>query len=384
MKKKAFAAFLGVSVLILTGCQNSDMIVLTPYGDAIIKDEGTSSGNVGSNTGSNTGSNQQESQSSTGEQNNAGSNSNSSSNAGSNTNSDLIHVGFAQVGSESGWRLAQTASMKSTFTEENGYQFDFVDCNNDQNTQISTIEQFIENGVEYIVLDPIVEDGYDEVLQKAKDASIPVIVVDRNISADPSLYTCWVGSDFTQEGNDAAVWLDEYLTAQGRDSEEINILTILGSDGASATNGRTAGFEAYAESIGNWKLLDKQTGDFTQDGGKAVMSAYLRQYTDIDVVVCQNDDEAFGAIEAIQEAGLTCGPNGDIVMVAFDATKAAFERMVAGEIHVDVECNPLEGPLVAEIIQTLKSGGTVDAIQYVEEGVYPADTAADIIDSRAY
>ncbi len=379
MKKKVFAALLGASMLVLTGCQNSDMIVLTPYGDAVIKDEGTSSGTAGSNADSNKGEIPKESESVP-----QGGQGNSESNSGAAGDSGLIHVGFAQVGSESGWRLAQTASMKSTFTAENGYQFDFVDCNNDQQAQISALEKFVSDGVDYIVLDPIVVDGYDSVLQKAKDAGIPVIVVDRNISADPSLYTCWVGSDFTKEGNDAAAWLDGYLNDAGRASEEINILTILGSDGASATNGRTKGFEDYAANMGNWKLLDKQTGDFTQDGGKAVMSAYLKQYDDIDVVVCQNDDEAFGAIEAIQEAGLTCGPNGDIIMISFDATKAAFERMIAGEIHVDVECNPLEGPLVAEIIQTLESGGTVEAIQYVEEGVYPADTAADIIDSRAY
>ena len=114
------------------------------------------------------------------------------------------------------------------------------------------------------------------------------------------------------------------------------------------------------------------------------MKAFLKQHEDIDVVVCQNDDEAFGAIDAIKEAGKTCGPNGDIIMISFDATKNGFQRMIDGEIHVDVECNPLEGPFVAELIQKLEKGEEVESVQYMEEGVYPADEAADVIDDRVY
>lgn len=388
MKKKIAAVMCGVSILTLAGCQDSDMIVLTPYGDAVIKDEGTSANvNTGTtaktdtNTNANTGT---DSSTTAQKESDASAKEETAVDSKTEGSSELIHVGFAQVGSESGWRLAQTASMKSTFTEDNGYRFDFVDCNNDQQTQLDTISRFVASGVDYIVLDPIVESGYEDVLAEAQNAGIPVIVVDRNISADESLYTCWVGSDFTAEGVSAGEWLAEYLDGQGRGSEDVNIVTILGSDGSSATIGRTEGMNQVAAEHANWKMLDAQSGDFTQDGGYAVMKAYLKQYEDIDVVVCQNDDEAFGAIEAIQEAGLTCGPAGDIIIVSFDATKAGFERMVAGEIHVDVECNPLEGPLVSELIQKLEAGEEVEKIQYMEEGTYPADTAADIIDSRAY
>ncbi len=368
MKRKLSALLLCFMMLFITGCQSDDLLVLTPNGDAVIKDDGSSSSGTEKETTKKTESETKK----------------PATNTNNNDSSDLIRVGFAQVGSESGWRLAQTDSMKSTFTEANGYSLDFVDCNNNQQTQISTIEKFVNDGVDYIVLDPIVETGYDEVLTKAKNAGIPVIVVDRNISADESLYTCWVGSDFNKEGVLAAEWLDKYLSDKGRGSEDINIVTIQGSDGASATIGRTEGFNSALTTHSNWKLLDEQSGDFTEDGGYAVMTAFLAQYTDIDVVVCQNDDEAFGAITAIKEKGLTYGVNGDIIIISFDATKKAFERMVAGEINVDVECNPLEGPLVDEIIQKLEKGQSVDKIQYVEEGVYPADTAADIIDSRVY
>lgn len=364
MKKKILAAFMCSLVFITAGCQNEEVMVLTPDGDAVIRDNGNSSQNS-----SKTPQKEQETTKKTTENNNS---------------SNLIHVGFAQVGAESDWRLAQTQSMRQTFSEANGYKLDFVDCNNDQKTQINAIQGFIDSGVEYIVLDPIVEDGYDTILTNAKNANIPVIIVDRNTKADESLYTCWVGSDFVKEGTDAADWLSGYLETNGRSSETINIVTIQGTLGASAQIGRTEGFNAALSSHSNWNMLDEQSGDFTEEGGYAVMKAFISQYSDIDVVICQNDNEAYGAIDAMKENNLTCGPNGDIIVISFDATKGGFQRMVDGEIHVDIECNPLEGPLVEELIQKLKKGETVDKIQYVDEDVFPAETAADIIESRAY
>lgn len=371
MKKKTGIAILLSSLLVgLAGCGNSDVMVLTPYGDAIIKDEGASTGTTTTKV-------TETSQVTTVQ-------AETSSKENTTDTSDKIYIGFAQVGSESDWRMAQTASMKETFTEENGYKLDFVDCNNNQQTQLDALADFIQKKVDYIILDPIVETGYDDILQQAKDTGIPVIIVDRNISAAEDLYTCWVGSDFNKEGEDAAKWLADYLKEQGRDSEEINIVTIQGTMGASAQIGRSEGFNSFLSTYTNWSMLDEQSGDFTEDGGYAVMTAFLNQYEDIDVVVCQNDNEAYGAITAIQEKGLTYGPNGDIIIISFDATNGGFQRMIAGEINVDVECNPLEGPLVSEIIQKLESGGTVEKIQYVEEGVYPSETAAEIIDTRAY
>lgn len=368
MRKKVLAAMLCSMVFFTTGCGNNDMMVLTPNGDAVIRDDG-SGGNTANRTNEPTKPVKEET-------------SDKTETVKDTADSDLIHVGFAQVGAESDWRLAQTASMKQTFTEEAGYKFDFVDCNGNQQTQIKALESFISDGVDYIVLDPILETGYDDVLKKAKDADIPVIVVDRNIAADESLYTCWVGSNFVKEGEDAAAWLKEYLAADGRDSETINIVTIQGTIGASAQLGRSEGFHNNMAS--NWVMLDEQSGDFTEEGGRAVMAAFLKQYEDIDVVICQNDNEAYGAIEAMDEKNVTYGPDGDIIVISFDATRGGFERMVDGQINVDVECNPLEGPLVAELIQKLEKGEAVEKIQYVEEGIFPAETAADIIDSRAY
>lgn len=296
-----------------------------------------------------------------------------------------IVVGYAQVGAESDWRTANTNSFKSTFIESNGYKLLFDDAQQKQENQIKAIRNFIQQDVDYIVLAPVIETGWETVLGEAKEAGIPVILSDRMVDVtDESLYTCWVGGNFVKEGNDAADWLAKYLKDNGRSEEAINIVTLQGTIGSSAQVGRTDGFAQKLAEHTNWTMLDKQTGEFTQSKGQEVMESFLKSYDDIDVVVAENDNMAFGAIDAIKAAGKTCGPKGDIVIVSFDAVKAAFESMIAGDMNVSVECNPLHGPRVAEIIQKLEAGESVDKIQYVDELVYPAETAAEIIGTRAY
>jgi monosaccharide ABC transporter substrate-binding protein, CUT2 family (TC 3.A.1.2.-) len=307
----------------------------------------------------------------------------SGKNVSSGEDKDLIVVGFSQVGAESDWRTANTKSFQSTFTEEAGYKLLFDDAQQKQENQIKAIRNFIQQDVDYIVVAPVVETGWETVLGEAKEAGIPVIIVDRMINvSDDSLFTCWVGSNFKQEGYDAADWLAEYLEKQGRSEETINIVTLQGTIGSSAQIGRTEGFAEKMQEHPNWVMLDRQTGEFTQSKGQEVMESFLKSYDDIDVVIAENDNMAFGAIDAIKAAGKD--PGDDIIIVSFDAVKAAFEAMIAGDMNVSVECNPLHGPRVAEIIQKLEKGEKVDKLQYVEEGVYPADTAAELIGSREY
>jgi ABC-type sugar transport system substrate-binding protein len=290
---------------------------------------------------------------------------------------DLITVGYAQVGAESDWRTANTESFKSTFTEENGYKLIFDDAQQKQENQIKAIRSFIQQEVDYIVVAPVVETGWETVLQEAADAGIPVILSDRMMDlADDSLYTCWVGGNFTLEGETCGDWLAAYLEEQGRGEEEINIVTIQGTIGASAQIGRTEGFAKKLAEHENWKMLDMQSGEFTQAKGQEVMESFLKSYDDIDVVICENDNEAFGAIDAIKAAGKTCGPDGDIIVVSFDAVKAAFDSMIAGDLNATFECNPLHGPRVAEIIQKLEAGEEVEKIQYVDEAFF--DTTMDL------
>ena len=289
----------------------------------------------------------------------------------------LITVGYAQVGAESDWRTANTESFKSTFTEENGYKLIFDDAQQKQENQIKAIRSFIQQEVDYIVVAPVVETGWETVLQEAADAGIPVILSDRMMDlADDSLYTCWVGGNFVKEGETCGQWLADTLEAAGRGEEEINIVTIQGTIGASAQIGRTEGVANILADHENWKMLDMQSGEFTQAKGQEVMESFLKSYDDIDVVICENDNEAFGAIDAIKAAGKTCGPDGDIIVVSFDSVKAAFDAMIAGDLNATFECNPLHGPRVDEIIQKLEAGEEVDKIQYVDEGAF--DTTMDL------
>lgn len=296
---------------------------------------------------------------------------------------DPIVVGYAQVGAESDWRTANTVSFQTTFVEENGYKLIFDDAQQKQENQIKAIRNFIQQDVDYIVLAPVVETGWETVLGEAKEAGIPVILSDRMIEvSDDSLYTCWVGGNFKKEGEDSVAWLAEYLEKQGRKDDEINIVTLQGTIGSSAQVGRTEGVAGKLSEHPNWKMLDSQTGEFTQSKGQEVMESFLKSYDKIDVVIAENDNMAFGAIDAIKAVGLT--PGKDVIIISFDAVRAAFESMIAGDMNVSVECNPLHGPRVDEIIQKLEKGETVEKIQYVDEGVFPAETAAEIIDKRMY
>ena len=294
---------------------------------------------------------------------------------------DLITVGYAQVGAESDWRTANTESFKSTFTEENGYKLIFDDAQQKQENQIKAIRSFIQQDVDYIVVAPVVETGWEAVLQEAQEAGIPVILSDRQMDVDESLYECWVGGNFIKEGETAGNWLADYLKAQGRDGEDINIVTLQGTIGASAQVGRTEGFGNILKQHDNWKMLDMQTGEFTQAKGQEVMESFLKSYDDIDVVVAENDNMAFGAIDAIKAAGKTCGPDGDIIIFSFDAVKAAFDAMIAGDLNAAFECNPLHGPRVDEIIKKLEKGETVEKIQYVDEAYF--DTSMDLESIKA-
>ena len=158
--------------------------------------------------------------------------------------------------------------------------------------------------------------------------------------ADDSLYTTWVGSDFIREGQDAGYWLEDYLKEQGRDEDEINIVVLQGTKGATATIGRTRGFNETAKIQHNWNILEQVDGEFTTAKGKEEMARLLEKYEDIDVVVSQNDDMTFGALEAIHAAGKTTGVNGDITVISFDAVDAGVELVRNGEINIDVQCDP--------------------------------------------
>lgn len=302
---------------------------------------------------------------------------------------ELITVGYAQVGHESDWRTANTQNYQNVFSEENGYELSFVDCDNDHQAQLEAVRSFITQELDYIVIAPIQSAGWDTVLQEAQDAGIPVIIADREIEADASLYDAWVGTNTTNEGITAGNWLAEYL-----DGAEANILVIEGTVGASAALGRTDGFNQVAAEHEEWKILDSQSGDFTQAGGQEVMESFIKSYEgQFNVVVCQNDNEAYGAMDAMDAAGITYGVDGDVILISFDATHDGLQYTLDGKINCNVECNPIQAEVVAGVIQKMQAGEEFDATTLVEdqafvapgiESEYATTMTDEVLAGRAY
>ncbi len=296
---------------------------------------------------------------------------------------ELITIGFSQVGAESDWRVANTESIKSALTEENGFQLIYSDAQQKQENQIKAIKKFIAQDVDIIAFSPVTETGWEAVLRDAKEADIPVILLDRTIDVkDKTLYTCWIGSDFEKEGIEAANWLIQYTNTAAKKNENYHVVVLQGTVGSTAEIGRTKGFFETIESHDNIEVLEIESGDFTQAKGREVMESFLKKYDDIDVVVAQNDNMAFGAIDALKTEGKK--PGTEVVVVSFDAVKAAFESMIAGEMNVSVECNPLQGPKLAEIVKRVLAEEGIEKFQYMEESVFTAETAAAEIANRKY
>ena len=297
---------------------------------------------------------------------------------------DKITVGFIQTGKESDWRDANTNDYLSTFTEEAGYNLIYVDGNSDSDRQVKAMYDLIAQKVDYIILNPIVENGWDDVLKAAKEADIPVIIADRQVNADDSLYVCWTGSDFYSEGVKAVRWLEMYLRQTGRDKEEINIVLLEGTEGSTAAIGRTEGIEDEAAKHSNWHIVEKRCANFTQGEGNTVMEEIIADGSDFDVVISENDNMMFGAMNAMSNAGISYGTTGDVITISFDALREAFEKMQAGELLVTVECNPLIAGLAENVIQMLEKGEEVEKVYYSEESVFTYENASYYIDKRQY
>ena len=250
---------------------------------------------------------------------------------------DKLVVGFAQIGQESGWRDAETQSIQF-YAGQNIDTIDlkFADAQQKQENQIKAIKSFIDMGVDVIGLAPVVETGWDAVFTEAKEAGIPIVLVDRKADVPEDLYATFIGSDFIKEGNDGA--------------DKGKIVELEGTVGASAANDRKKGFDdQIAAKYPDIEILASQTGDFTRAKGKEVMESFLKTYgSEIQGVFAHNDDMMLGAIEAIKEAGLKLGPQ------------------------------------FFETCAKLKAGETVEKWIKSEEGVYRAETAAEDLPNRVY
>lgn len=287
-------------------------------------------------------------------------------------------VGFAQTGSESVWRMANSASIKSE-AEKHDIDLRFVDAQSNLDNQVNAVRTFIADKVDAIVLAPLVVSGWEPVLQQAKAAGIPVIIMDRKIVADESLYATFIGSDFFKEGQMAADWL---LVNAG---PKRKIVELQGEPGSSAANERQRAFAStMARQAGQgFRIVDRKVANFRRDEGRAAMADLLATHgAEIEIVFAHNDDMALGAIEAIEAAGRK--PGQDILIVSIDAIKTAVEAVVAGKLNCTVECNPLFGPKVMDAVVRLTSGGSVVKEMFNKDAVIDATNAAQLLPTRQY
>jgi ABC-type sugar transport system substrate-binding protein len=294
-------------------------------------------------------------------------------------------VGFSQIGSESEWRTADTISVQNAFLEDPTFTLIYSDAQQRQENQIKALRSFIARRVDAILFTALVETGYGPVLQEAKRAGIPVVMIDRDVAKeDRSLRLTIMGSDFVKEGEKAGIWLADYLKKKGLDDGQktINIVELQGTTGSAPAIERKTGFANVMKDHPNWKITRSQTGNFTSSEGKQVMEAFLKADKNIDVLYAHNDQMALGAIQAIKEAGLR--PGKDIIIVGVDAVKGAFEAMVAGEMNASIECSPLLGPQAVQAMRDLRDGKKLPARIYTIEGIFDETNAAEALPTRQY
>lgn len=297
--------------------------------------------------------------------------------AGSASGEKKLVVGFAQVGEESSWRSAETRSIREE-AQNRGVDLRFIDGQGKQENQIKAMRAFIAQGVDAIILAPIVKTGWEQPLKEARAAGIPVVLVDRGVEAEESLFATLIASDFTQEGRMAGEFVVEKTRGSG------NIVELQGTAGADPAIERQRGFAEVIADHPELKVTKSQVADFSRAKGKEVMEALLKsESASIDVVYAHNDDMALGAIQAIEEAGLK--PGEDILIVSIDGVRGAFEAMKAGKLNASVECNPLLGPMAFDAVEKAVRGEEMPKRQIVKDEIFAREQVTDqLIASRKY
>jgi simple sugar transport system substrate-binding protein len=295
---------------------------------------------------------------------------------------DAYVIGFSQVGSESDWGVANTRSMTATFGDDPEYELIMENARQQQENQFAAVRKFILEGVDFIVIAPTVEEGWETVLTEIHDAGIPVIIMDRSVAVDDEdLYLTNIGSDFLRQGNLAVEWLEGEIP----DDKDIKILHLQGTIGATAQIQRTKALEDAVAKHANWEISSQLYGDFTEAKAYEVMTDYLRTNKDIDVLYSENDNMTFGAMRALEEAGISYGNGGQVKIITFDATREALQYCHDGKINLCVECNPLFGPRVKELIENYRNGIEIPKHVYVDESAYTTQNITqEFVDSREY
>ncbi|MBQ3199308.1 MAG: substrate-binding domain-containing protein [Firmicutes bacterium] len=288
---------------------------------------------------------------------------------GGNEEQTLIKVGIINNDpNESGYRTANDKDMKATFTEENGYEASFAySLKNDE--QIAAAQKFIQDEVDYLLISAAGTAGWDSVLTDAQNAGIQVILFDRTIDADESLYVASIVSDMAKEGQTAVDW----LTAQGLD--EYKVVHIQGVMGSSAQIGRTGALDAAVAANDNWTMVTQQTAEWNAETAQQIVQAVIDSGEEFNVIYAENDDMAKGAVAALDKANITHGVDGDVIIMGFDCNKWALEELLAGNWNYDGQCNPFQASYINEIIQGLEAGNApAEKVVIMDEKGFDAAT----------
>ncbi|MEA4899806.1 ABC transporter substrate-binding protein [Bacillota bacterium Meth-B3] len=290
-----------------------------------------------------------------------------------------VLLGFAQLGSESAWRVGNSASIKQA-ADAAGVQLMFENAEQKQEKQIKALRSFIAYQVDVIAFAPIVEDGWDNVLLEAKAAGIPVLTTDRMIVTEQQdLYAGFVGSDFYQEG----VRAGEFLIKKTGGRSSVNIVEISGTLDSTPMRQRARGFRDVIAGDPRFHIVDSLSGDFLRSKGKERMEQLLDRYENIDVLYSHNDGMTLGAIEAIEARGIR--PGTDIVIITVDGEQAAINLLKEGKINCVVECTPLIGDTVMRLAKRLAAGETIPRMTYSDEQVFTEfDGNLDSLPARGY
>lgn len=290
-------------------------------------------------------------------------------------------LGFSQIGSESAWRIGNTRDIEEQ-AEVYGIGLMLENANQKQENQIAAIRRFIAYKVDAIAFSPVVEEGWDNVLKEAKDAGIPVILVDRDINTEQDgLTTCLIGADFYKEGVMAAEYLIRKADSLGL--EHINIVEITGTENSTPMRQRQAGFFDTIKDDDRMSILESIDGDFLKSRGAECMRYLLDRYGEsIDVVFSHNDEMTIGAIPEIEKANLI--PGKDILIISIDGGQEAIDVLKSGKINCVVECTPKLGKALMETALKLKNGESVDAVIHPEEQVFSDEMNVSAIAPRGY
>ena len=279
---------------------------------------------------------------------------------------DAVLLGFSQLGRESAWRMGNSRDIQEA-AERAGVQLMYDNAQQEQENQINAIRSFIAYQVDVIAFAPIVEQGWDTVLQEARDAGIPVLLTDRFIvTEDPSLYVGYVGADFLAEGRKAGAFMVEKADREGL--EDLKIVELSGTLSSTPMQQRSSGFREMIEGDERFHILETVSGDFLRSKGKECMQALLARHAEIDVLFSHNDSMTLGAIEAIEEAGLR--PGEDIIIITVDGEQAAIDLLQEGKINCVVECTPMLGDIIMDLTKKLAAGEDIPSVTHPQEDVF--------------